>query len=92
MIRVLLKDGSEATIPDSILTDFVGLSADGYAVVRHPHDPTWTYGLTLCCFATAKGSVAGYYGEPAVVCRSCYNLVDDMLGGPMGPAPGKEAA
>lgn len=34
--------------------------------------------LTPCCWASAKGSVAG--GEPATVCRKCYEVVDDRLG------------
>lgn len=34
--------------------------------------------LTRCCAASAKGSIAGDY--PCVVCRNCYEEIDDEYG------------
>lgn len=36
------------------------------------------YPLTACCSASAKGSMA--LGEPATVCRGCYEEIDPAMG------------
>lgn len=51
----------------------LGLDGEGRIVVHYyPDSPDggWTFGLTLCCQATDKGS------EFMVVCRGCYGTDD----------------
>ena len=36
------------------------------------------YRLTPCCGASGKGSMVG--DRPAIVCRGCYNEVEDVFG------------
>lgn len=53
---------------------------DGIGLIAESTDhPGFRYYLTDCCLASAKGSMVG--DEPAVVCRACYHVVDDALGG-----------
>lgn len=43
-------------------------------VERYENGTTLVWPLTTCCAASAKGSVGG------VVCRKCYELIDDRFG------------
>lgn len=82
-VDVLMTDGSIHSVNRDILPLLRGVSAEGYLVVAdtfvNTADGEYLYGLTSCCNATAKGN------EDGVVCRSCYELVDDALGGEMKP-------
>ncbi len=86
--EVELADGRRVSVPRGALVTFRGLDRYGYHVHAAEELSGYTYGVTRCCGASAKGA------DAEVVCRACYTVVDPYLGGPAEVAvpPAGEAA
>lgn len=73
-LTAILTDGRAIEVPEGVKV--LGVTSDGYVVAEADG---LAYGLTPCCGASATGSFVD--DEPAIVCRSCYDEVDPLLGG-----------
>ena len=87
---VPLADGRRVRTHPEIAPQVRGLDADGDLVVplgsadapiRHDDGSEWLVPLTPCCHATGKGWADGD-GTGGVVCRTCFEWVDEKFGGP----------
>lgn len=82
---VTLADGQVVSVDHNVIDGFRGLSAEGYQVIFGWEDSTqpngeYLVGLTPCCQATATGASDGDGEYGGILCRSCYNEVDPILG------------
>ena len=78
--RVALRSGATVDVPTRMAGRFAGLDANGDWIVEDPDlGHGYRYALTPCCHASGKGH------EDGIVCRACYQVVDDYYGGPADP-------
>ena len=65
--------GRTRVLPEHVdVAKVVGLDPDGRIVVEDfGPDPTFVFGLTLCCNAYDKGV------EDGIVCRACYSYTEN---------------
>lgn len=77
---VTFADGQTVEVPSNVKDDVRGLDADGdLVVVLHEGSPESFVPLTPCCKASGKGWLDDD-GTAGVVCRSCFEWVDDKYG------------
>lgn len=81
-VEIVLADGRTVTVPRGGAERFRGLDRHGHQVYALEEGGDYTFAVTPCCKASAKGGFGG------IVCRACYVDVDAYFGGPAEVAVG----